>query len=90
MQRDRQRGRDDRRARSSKPVDYKPQGADKTEEVEHFKTAGPDVRRRRRARRSQLEEKGVNSAQHLAAGQGRGPLLTFLLGFGPTILFVGL
>ena len=39
--RDRQRGRDDRRPPQGKPSTTRPQGTDKTEKVDHFKTQVP-------------------------------------------------
>ena len=55
-----------------KPVDYKPQGADKTEKVDHFKTAGADVRQHRPADEAARGE--GRRAQRAPAGQRTQPV----------------
>jgi cell division protease FtsH len=71
-----------------KAVDYKPEGADKTEKVDHFKTQVPTFVNTDQLT-SELEEQGV-VLNARAPDSGRNPFLTFLLAFGPTILIVGL
>ncbi len=66
---------------------YKPQGAKKTTEVEHFKTQVPTF-----VNTDQLTKDLQNSGVVLnakAPDSGRNPLLTLILAFGPTILIIG-
>jgi cell division protease FtsH len=72
----------------NKPVDYKAQGSDKTETVEHFRTQVPTFVNTDQLT-SQLEQKGV-VLNARAPDSGRNPFLTFVLAFGPTILIFGL
>ena len=71
-----------------KAVDYKAQGSDKTEKVDHFKTQVPSFVNTD-ALTNQLEQKGV-VLNARPPDSGRNPFLTFVLAFGPTILIVGL
>jgi cell division protease FtsH len=66
---------------------YKPQGAKKTKDVEHFKTQVPTF-----VNTDQLTKDLQNSGVVLNAknpDSGRNPLLTLILAFGPTILIIG-
>ena len=74
--------------RLKKPVDYKPQGEDKAQKVDRFKTQVPTFVNTDQLT-SELQAKGV-VLNARPPDSGRNPFLTFVLAFGPTILIFGL
>ncbi len=66
---------------------YKPEGAKKTTDVDHFKTQVPTFVNTDQLTKD-LQSSGV-VLNAKAPDSGRNPLLTLILAFGPTILIIG-